>query len=81
MDASVFEGSSGSGVFDRGGNLVGITQKVLVEHSDVGYAIQSPYLIPLLNQANIPYSISNEESEVVDTKQIKRLSCLVIAID
>jgi S1-C subfamily serine protease len=81
MDANVFEGSSGSGVFDRGGNLVGITQKVLVEHSDVGYAIQSPYLIPLLNQANVPYSISTNESEVVDTNKIKRLSCLIIALD
>ncbi|MBO5720559.1 MAG: trypsin-like peptidase domain-containing protein [Bacteroidales bacterium] len=82
ISASVQPGSSGAPLFDKRGQLIGITKAGMPGAQNVGYAIKSLYLYNLIESA--PISIPISEGSTLDsldlTEQIKMLSKYVVSI-
>lgn len=82
ISAPIQPGSSGGPLFDRTGNLIGITNAGIIGAQNVGYAIKSSYLCNLIESApiniNIPKYNSIGNSDL--TEQIKILSKFVTFI-
>lgn len=82
ISAPIQPGNSGGPLFDKHGNLVGITNAGIVSAQNVGYAIKSSYLYNLIESAPISIEIS-ENSEIDGQElpdQIKTLSKYVVII-
>ena len=82
ISAPIQPGSSGGPLFDKHGNLAGITNAGIVSAQNVGYAIKSSYLYNLIESAPVKISISgtNGLSDLELTEQIKSLSKFVVYI-
>ena len=82
ISAPIQPGSSGGPLFDKTGNLIGITNAGIISAQNVGYAIKSSYLCNLIESApisiNIPKYNSIGNSDL--TEQIKILSKFVTYI-
>ena len=82
ISAPIQPGSSGGPLFDKNGNLIGITNAGIISAQNVGYAIKSSYLCNLIESApisiNIPKYNSIGNSDL--TEQIKILSKFVTFI-
>ncbi|MBP5397138.1 MAG: trypsin-like peptidase domain-containing protein [Bacteroidales bacterium] len=82
ISAPVQPGNSGGPLFDKNGNLIGITNAVIRSAQNVGYAIKSSYLCNLIESA--PISLSLPESTELQgedlTDQIKVLSKYIVFI-
>ncbi len=82
ISAPIQPGSSGGPLFDKNGNLVGITNAGIQSAQNVGYAIKSSYLCNLIESAPITLNIpEGKELEYMElTEQIKSLSKFVVFI-
>lgn len=82
ISAPIQPGSSGGPLFDKSGNLVGITNAGIKAAQNVGYAIKSSYLCNLIESAPVKIDIPDgKELENKDlTEQIKTLSKYVVFI-
>lgn len=82
ISAPIQPGSSGGPLFDKEGNLVGITNAGIQSAQNVGYAIKSSYLCNLIESAPIKIDIpeGKELENMVLTEQIKSLSKYVVFI-
>lgn len=82
ISAPIQPGSSGGPLFDKHGNLIGITNAGLKGGQNVGYAIKSSYLYNLIESApikiDIPSDTSLKSSDL--PSQIKTLSQCVVFI-
>lgn len=82
ISAPIQPGSSGGPLFDKFGNLIGITNAGIMNAQNVGYAIKGSYLCNLIESA--PISISIPENNTIGnldlTEQIKCLSKFVTYI-
>ncbi|MBR0502590.1 MAG: trypsin-like peptidase domain-containing protein [Paludibacteraceae bacterium] len=58
ISAAIQPGNSGGALFDKNGNLVGITNAGVPEAENVGYAIKSSYLLNLIDSAPINIKIN-----------------------
>lgn len=82
ISAPIQPGNSGGPLFDKKGNLAGITRAKIPGASNVGYAIKTAYLRNLIESAPIHIEIP-EKSELAAMElpeQIKRLSDFVVQI-
>lgn len=82
ISAPIQQGNSGGPLFDKKGNLVGITNAGILAANNVGYAIKAVYLRNLIESAPVHIEIP-ETSELAGMElpeQIKRLSDLVVYI-
>ena len=82
ISAPIQPGSSGGPLFDKHGELIGITNAGIMAAQNVGYAIKSSYLHNLIEAAPININIqhTNLLSEKDLTEQIKILSKYVVLI-
>ena len=82
ISAAIQPGNSGGALFDKDGNVVGITNAGIPGAQNVGYAIKSSYLCNLIESAPINMKIpnNNELSNVSLTEKIKTLSKYVVLI-
>ncbi len=82
ISAPIQHGNSGGPLFDKQGNLVGITNAGVSEADNVGYAIKTSYLKNLIDVSPIPVNISNinKISNLSFTEKIKALSSFVVYI-
>ncbi len=82
ISAPIQPGNSGGPLFDKDGNLIGITNAGIRAAQNVGYAIKSSYLCNLIESA--PITISLPESTNLQgkdlTEQIKTLSKYIVFI-
>ena len=82
ISAPIQPGSSGGPLFDKKGNLIGITNAGIPSAQNVGYAIKSSYLCNLIESS--PISIAIPEDNLLTEKelpeQIKVLSKYVVFI-
>lgn len=82
ISAPIQPGNSGGPLFDKKGNLIGITNAGIAAAQNVGYAIKSSYLCNLMESAPIDIAIpdnpSLEGKELTD--QIKEISKFVVFI-
>ena len=82
ISAPIQPGNSGGPLFDKQGNLIGITNASIRGAQSVGYAIKASYLCNLMESAPIDVPISDvntlEGREL--TEQIKELSKFVVYI-
>lgn len=77
MSAEIFPGSSGGPVFNKGGDLVGISVAGNSTYNNVNYAIKSSYLISFLEQYNIPYSIEKTNGKL-KIKDVADRTCIIM---
>lgn len=61
ISAPIQSGNSGGALFDRKGNLVGITNAGITSADNVGYAIKSSYLLNLIDSAPITIELPKGE--------------------
>lgn len=82
ISAPIQPGNSGGPLFDKHGNLVGITNAGIMEANNVGYAIKTSYLCNLIDSAPILIKIptKNTIAELSLPEQIKCLSKFVAYI-
>ena len=82
ISAPIQPGSSGGPLFDKNGNLIGITNAGISAAQNVGYAIKSSYLCNLIESApiSIPIPEQNQLTGMDLTEQIKLLSKYVVYI-
>ena len=82
ISAPIQPGSSGGPLFDKNGNLVGITNAGISAAQNVGYAIKSTYLRLLIQSSPIKINIptTNSISHLSLSEQIKQLSKFVVII-
>lgn len=82
ISAPIQPGNSGGPLFDKKGNLIGITNAGITAAQNVGYAIKSSYLCNLIDSAPVSIDI-NETNSVANldlVEQIKILSKYVVYI-
>ena len=82
ISAPIQPGNSGGPLFDKNGNLVGITNAGVSGAQNVGYAIKSSYLLNLIDSApiQIEYPATNQLNGMELTEQVKLLSQYVVYI-
>ena len=82
ISAPIQPGNSGGPLFDKQGNLIGITNAGITDAQNVGYAIKASYLKNLTDAAPVSISLpsNNIISELPLTEQIKRLTPYVVLI-
>jgi S1-C subfamily serine protease len=82
ISAPIQPGNSGGPMFDKEGNLVGITSAGIQEADNVGYAIKSSYLYQLMDAAPISISDITDKSPKQDnfTELIKEFAPYVVMI-
>lgn len=82
ISAPIQPGNSGGPLFDKQGNLVGITNAGVPEANNVGYAIKTFYLKSLVDA--LPFSVylpsNNTISNLSFVEKIKKLSDYVVFI-
>lgn len=82
ISAPIQPGSSGGPLFDKLGNLIGITNAGIASAQNVGYAIKASYLCNLIESA--PINVAIPENNTLESKelteQIKELSKYVVYI-
>lgn len=62
ISAPIQPGNSGGALFDKKGNLVGITNAGIAGTDNVGYAIKTSYLLNLIDNAPIDVTIPRSNS-------------------
>lgn len=82
ISAPIQPGNSGGPLFDKQGNLVGITNAGVPDAQNVGYAIKTSYLKNLIDVAPTPIALpaNNSISGLSFTEKIKRLTPYVVLI-
>lgn len=82
ISVPIQHGNSGGPLFDKQGNLVGITNAGIPEADNVGYAIKTSYLRNLIDVSPIPINIptNNKISNLSFTEKIKVLASFVVYI-
>lgn len=82
ISSPIQRGNSGGPLFDKSGNLVGITNAGVPDAQNVGYAIKSSYLKNLVDVAPISITLpsNNSISGLSFTEKIKRLTPYVVLI-
>lgn len=82
ISAPIQPGNSGGPLFDKQGNLVGITNAGVPDAQNVGYAIKASYLRNLVDAAptTITLPATNSISGLSFTEKIKRLTPYVVLI-
>lgn len=82
ISAPIQPGNSGGALFDKKGNLIGITNAGIKGADNVGYAIKSPYLINLIKSTpiNIKIAIGKDERDKDLTQLIKQYTPYVVYI-
>jgi len=82
ISAPIQAGNSGGPLFDKLGNIVGITNAGIPDAQNVGYAIKTSYLKNLLDSAPMPIvlPVNNTISGLQFTEKIKRLTPFVVLI-
>lgn len=82
ISAPIQPGNSGGPLFDKEGNIVGITNAGVPDAQNVGYAIKTSYLKNLIDVAPIAIQLPNNNSisELPFTEKIKRLTPYVVLI-
>ncbi len=82
ISAPIQPGSSGGPLFDRSGNLIGITNAGIMSAQNVGYAIKSSYLYNLIESAPVAIDLpANDKLVGKDLiEQIKILAKYVVFI-
>ena len=82
ISAPIQPGNSGGPMFDKEGNLVGITSAGIQAADNVGYAIKSSYLYQLMDAAPISISDITDKSPKQDnfTELIKEFAPYVVMI-
>lgn len=82
ISAPIQPGNSGGPMFDKEGNLVGITSAGIQEADNVGYAIKSSYLYQLIDAAPISISDITDKSPKQDdfTALIKEFAPYVVMV-
>lgn len=75
-DASISQGSSGGGLFDSEGNLIGITALKIKDAENVNLAIPSDWIINNAEDIdkNLKYSSNTMQLEQIDKQQITETS-------
>ena len=82
ISAPIQPGNSGGPLFDKQGNIVGITNAGVPDAQNVGYAIKASYLKNLIDVAPTTISLPahNSISGLSFTEKIKRLTPYVVLI-
>ncbi|MDE6865016.1 MAG: trypsin-like peptidase domain-containing protein [Alistipes sp.] len=82
ISAPIQPGSSGGPLFNKNGNLIGLTNAGIPDAQNVGYAIKASYLKILVDMAPVPIKMpaNNTISHLPLTQQIKKLSPYVVLI-
>lgn len=82
ISAPIQAGNSGGPLFDKLGNIVGITNAGIPDAQNVGYAIKTSYLKNLLDSAPMPIvlPVNNTISGLQFTEKIRRLTPFVVLI-
>ena len=82
ISAPIQPGNSGGALFDKKGNLVGITNAGVPGAENVGYAIKSSYLLNLIDSApiNIRVQTGRDTAEQELSNLVKRLTPYVAYI-
>lgn len=82
ISAPIQPGNSGGPLFDKQGNLIGITNAGVPDAQNVGYAIKTSYLRNLIDVAPnaITLPSNNTISGLTFTEKIKRLTPYVVLI-
>lgn len=82
ISVPIQHGNSGGPLFDKQGNLVGITNAGIPEADNVGYAIKTSYLKNLIDVSPIPINIpsNNKILNLPFTEKIKVLSDYIVHI-
>ena len=82
ITAPIQPGNSGGALFDKKGNLVGITNAGVPGAENVSYAIKSSYLLNLIDSApiNIDIQIGQDTTEQELSKLVKKLSPFIVYI-
>lgn len=82
ISAPIQPGNSGGALFDKNGNLVGITNAGVQSAENVGYAIKSSYLLNLIDSApiNIKVQIGMDTTMKDLSKLVKTLTPYVVYI-
>lgn len=82
ISAPIQPGNSGGPLFDKQGNIVGITNAGIPDAQNVGYAIKTSYLKNLIDVAptTITLPANNSISGLSFTEKIKRLTPYVVLI-
>lgn len=82
ISAPIQSGNSGGPLFDKQGNIVGITNAGVPDAQNVGYAIKTSYLKNLIDVAptSITLPANNSISGLPFTEKIKRLTPYVVLI-
>lgn len=82
ISAPIQPGSSGGPLFDKKGNLVGITNAGISAAQNVGYAIKSTYLRLLIQSSPIKINVPtvNSISQLSLSEQIKQISKFVVIV-
>lgn len=82
ISVPIQHGNSGGPLFDKQGNLVGITNAGVPQADNVGYAIKASYLRNLIDVSPIPINIpsDNKISNLSFTEKIKVLSDYIVHI-
>lgn len=85
ISAPIAPGNSGGPLFDKKGNLVGITSAGIPDKNiaeNVGYAIKSPYILNLIDSAPISIKLveKSDRNSVESTELVKSLRPYVVYI-
>ena len=82
ISAPIQPGNSGGPMFDREGNLVGITSAGITGANNVGYAIKSSYLYQLMDSAPITIKDITDKTPKHNsfTEQIKEFAPYVVLV-
>jgi len=64
-DASISHGSSGGGLFDINGNLIGITTKASKEGENIAFAIPTELILAIIN----PKEKANDKTDQIDSEK------------
>lgn len=82
ISAPIQPGNSGGALFDKNGNLIGITNAGIQSAENVGYAIKSSYLLNLIDSApiNIKVQIGMDTTKKDLSKLVKTLTPYVVYI-
>lgn len=82
ISAPIQPGNSGGPLFDKTGNLIGITHGGIRDGENIGYAIKSSYLLNLIESAPVKIEIPDENQlRTMDLpEQIRNLSKYVVCI-
>ena len=82
ISAPIQPGNSGGPLFDKNGNIVGITNAGVPDAQNVGYAIKASYLRNLVDVApeTVTLPVQNNISGLSFTEKVKRLTPYVVLI-